>query len=151
MNGTDNAGFVFRNRQAMDQSSESREHPRVDLFPLWDERDIHRVWLFHKDEPKVIFGLLQNISLSGGCLIMHKPDVLPEKFRLGLLDQHGNTLLVLEMHATEQWQQPYFAGFKKVGFRCERLCNSMSEQFDAMAQRLASGEIEYLRSRIERL
>jgi len=135
----------------MDHSSERRDHPRVDLFPLWEERDIHRVWLFHRDEPGVLFGLLVNLSRHGGCLIMHRQDELPPNFRLALVDQHSNGVMSLDMRVSEQWQQPYFAGFKKVGFKCMATSGGLSTHFDDLAQRLADGTIEYLRCRIEAL
>jgi hypothetical protein len=132
----------------MEQQQERRDHPRVELFPLWEEHDIHRVWLFHRDEPGVLFGLLVNLSLTGGCLIMHKQDMLPESFSLGLLDQRNNGVMELHIDATEQWQAPYFAGFKKVGFKCKRLDGDLARHFHGLTDRLAAGDIEYLRCRI---
>jgi hypothetical protein len=135
----------------MAEQQEQHDHPQVELFPLWEEHDIHRVWLFHRDEPGVLFGLLVNLSRSGGCLIMHKQDRLPAAFRLGLLDQHDNGVLELDIAVTEQWQTSYFAGFNKVSFKCPALPSGLAKQFAALITRLANGEIEYLRCRIEPL
>lgn len=135
----------------MDEKSERRDHPRVELFPLWEEHDLLRVWLFHRDEPGVLFGLLVNLSPTGGCLILHKQDDLPPHFQLELLDQFNNGVLRLQVEATEQWQQPYFAGFKKVGFHCVHLDGAVAAHFDGLMERLGHGDIEYLRCRIQPL
>lgn len=133
----------------MEAVSERRDHPRVQLFPAWDERDIHRVWLFHKEEPGTLFGLLVDLSISGGQLIMREPDKLPQAFRLSVLDQQGKAVETFTLQVTQLWHQPFLPGLEKVGFECQPICDKMVDKLVSLAKLLSSNQTEFLLTRIE--
>lgn len=134
---------------AMDDNDERRAHLRVEVFPQWEQHDIHRVWMFHaENDPGAIYTLLLNYSRGGGCMLMHKQDELPTSFTLSLVDHSLKQITGAVVETEKRWEEPYFAGYKKVGFTCVPRDLEADEFLHRLETGLVLGEFRQLRCRI---
>ena len=132
----------------MSANDERRKHTRVELFPMWEEKDLHRVWLFHEEDDSGFYGLMMNMGEQGCCMLLHNDSELPPHFVLHILDHNRGLISEIETDVKVCWSKPYFAGFKAVGVSCHSNSEEAANALHQLEDRLDAGEIEFVRCHV---